>query len=75
VTSTYPREIILPGDRHDNDKIDITKIKILPTEDEIRSNQVEFLPSTDPTSLIFSLTLRDAILTHIFGFVTIYSVC
>ena len=48
VTSTYPREIVLPGDRHDNDKMDITKIKILLTEDEIRSNQVEFLPSTDP---------------------------
>jgi hypothetical protein len=48
VTSTYPREIALPGDRHDNDKMDITKIKILPTEDEIQSNLVEFLPSTDP---------------------------
>jgi hypothetical protein len=48
VISTYPREIALPGDRHDNDKMDITKIKILPTEDEIRSNRVEFLPSTDP---------------------------
>ena len=47
-TSTYPREIALPGDRHDNDKMDITKIKILPTQDEIRSNLVEFLPSTDP---------------------------
>jgi hypothetical protein len=48
VTSTYPREIALPGDRHDNDKMDITKIKILPTEDEVRSDHVEFLPSTDP---------------------------
>jgi len=48
VTSTYPREVVAPGDRHDNDKMDITKIKILPTEDEIRSNLVEFLPSTDP---------------------------
>jgi hypothetical protein len=48
VASTYPRDIALPGDRHDNDKLDITKIKILPTEDEIRSNIVEFLPSTDP---------------------------
>jgi len=47
VTFTYPREIVLPGGRHDNDKTDITKIKILPTEDEIRSEQMEFLPSTD----------------------------
>ena len=48
VTSTFPREIIIPRDRHDNDKQDITKVKILPTEDEIRSNHAEFLPSTDP---------------------------
>ena len=47
VTSTYPRDLILPRDRHDNDKMDITKIKVLPTEDEIRSDHVEFLPSTD----------------------------
>ncbi|KAI9645837.1 hypothetical protein NHQ30_005272 [Ciborinia camelliae] len=48
VQSTYPREIILPNGRHDNDKMDITDIGILPTEDEIRSEAVEFLPSTDP---------------------------
>ncbi|KAG4428093.1 hypothetical protein IFR05_016422 [Cadophora sp. M221] len=47
VTSTYPRDIIVPGDRHDNDNTDITKIQILPTEMEIRSNLPEFLPSTD----------------------------
>lgn len=47
VTSTYPRDLILPRDRHDNDKLDITKIQIIPTEDEIRSDHVEFLPSTD----------------------------
>lgn len=47
VTSTYPRELILPRDRHDNDKLDITKIQIIPTEDEIRSDHAEFLPSTD----------------------------
>jgi len=46
-TSTYPRDIIVPGDRHDNDNTDIIKIKILPTEDEIRSNYPEFLHSTD----------------------------
>ena len=47
VTSTYPRETVLPQDRHDNDKTDITKIRILPTEDEIRSDHAVFLPSTD----------------------------
>ncbi|MCJ1464386.1 hypothetical protein MMC07_002999 [Pseudocyphellaria aurata] len=46
VTSTYPRDIQLPGDRHDNDRRDITEISILPTEDEIRSERIEFLPST-----------------------------
>lgn len=47
VTSTYPRDIIVPQDRHDNDKADITDIQILPTEGELRSNHAEFLPSTD----------------------------
>jgi hypothetical protein len=47
MATTYPREIDLPGDHHDNDKMDITKIKIIPTEEEIRSDH-EFLPSTDP---------------------------
>lgn len=47
VTSTYPRDFVIPQDRHDNDKADITKIKILPTEDEIRSDHAEFLPSSD----------------------------
>ncbi|RAL63385.1 hypothetical protein DID88_003809 [Monilinia fructigena] len=48
IQSTYPREIILPNGRHDNDEMDITDIRILPTEDEIRSEAIEFLPSTDP---------------------------
>lgn len=47
VTSTYPRNIVIPQNRHDNDKVDITEIKIVPTEDEIRSDHAEFLPSTD----------------------------
>ena len=46
VTSTYPRDIRLPGDRHDNDSRDITEISILPTEDEIKSERIEFLPSS-----------------------------
>lgn len=61
-TSTYPRDLILPRDRHDNDKMDITKIKILPTEDEIRSNHVEFLPSTDPDQPHF---LTDRVERHL----------
>jgi hypothetical protein len=52
-TSTYPQEIAPPGTRHDNDKMDITKVEILPTEDEIRSDHVEFLPSTDPDQYHF----------------------
>jgi hypothetical protein len=47
VQSTYPRTIIIPNNRHDNDRLDITEIVILPTENEIRSNVPEFLPSTN----------------------------
>jgi hypothetical protein len=47
VTSTYPRNLVIPRDRHDNDKADITKIKIFPTREEILSEEVEFLPSTN----------------------------
>ena len=47
VASTYPREFILPQGRHNNDNMDITDIKILPTEAEIRSDHPVFLPSTD----------------------------
>ena len=46
--STYPRDIDIPGQRHDNDKIDITKISIFPTQEEILSDTREFLPCTDP---------------------------
>lgn len=47
VLSTYPKALVLPDNRHDNDKLDITEISILPTEGEIRSDQPEFLPSTN----------------------------
>lgn len=47
VASTYPRYQVIPSDRHDNDRVDITKIRIIPTEDEIRSDCPTFLPSTD----------------------------
>lgn len=43
--STYPKDIRIPGDRHDNDKRDITHIKIIPTKDEILSEEPDFLPS------------------------------
>ena len=46
--STYPRDIDIPGQRHDNDKIDITKISIFPTQEEILSDTREFLLCTDP---------------------------
>ncbi|KAI9656429.1 MAG: hypothetical protein M1829_000420 [Trizodia sp. TS-e1964] len=46
--STYPRNLVVPSNRHDNDKADITEISIYPTLDEILSDAKEFLPSTDP---------------------------
>ena len=43
----YPRTLEMPRDRHDNDKADITKIQIFPTNDELLSDATDFLPSTD----------------------------
>ncbi|KAF3482227.1 uncharacterized protein GIQ15_04986 [Arthroderma uncinatum] len=62
VKSTYPREIVVPGTRHDNDSTDIAKIKILPTKDEIRSDQPDFLPTTDRDQPHF---LTDAVERHL----------
>ncbi|KAK8075662.1 hypothetical protein PG997_010325 [Apiospora hydei] len=45
--SVYPRELKLPGTRHDNDHLNIAHISILPTAGELLSDQDEFLPSTD----------------------------
>ena len=45
VASTYPRDIRIPGDRHDNDKRDINSIRIIPTKGEIVCDQSDFLPS------------------------------
>jgi hypothetical protein len=45
--ASYPRDVIIPQDRHDNDKKDIADIVIFPTRDEIISDAREFLPSTD----------------------------
>ncbi len=55
VTSTYPRDLVVPQDRHDNDKADIIEINIFPTEDEVRSDHAVFLPSTDPDQPHFLL--------------------
>ena len=38
----------MPGERHDNDKADITEINVFPTRAELMSDAREFLPSTDP---------------------------
>ncbi len=62
VKSTYPRQLIVPGGHHDNENGDITKIKILPTEDEIRSDYPEFLPSTDLDQPYF---LNDPVARHL----------
>lgn len=62
VKSTYPRQIIVPGGHHDNENVDITKIKILPTEDEIRSDYLEYLPSTDLDQPYF---LSDPVARHL----------
>lgn len=45
--SVYPRELKLPGTRHDNDHLNIADISILPTVGELMSDQVDYLPSTD----------------------------
>lgn len=49
VVSTYPRPIGMdrPQNRHDNDKVNIADVKLLPTVDEIRSNHRDFLPTTN----------------------------
>ena len=62
VTSTYPRDLVMPQNRHDNDKANITEINILPTEDEIRSDHTEFLPSTDRDEPHF---LQDQVERHL----------
>lgn len=45
--SVYPRELKVPGTRHDNDHLNIADISILPTVGELTCNQVDYLPSTD----------------------------
>lgn len=47
VPSVYPIDLPLPGGRHDNDDMDITRISIVPTTAEVTSDQPDYLPSTD----------------------------
>ncbi|OAL74790.1 hypothetical protein A7D00_0384 [Trichophyton violaceum] len=44
---SYPRPISVPGTRHDNDHADITKIRIMPTNEEICCELPDYLPTTD----------------------------
>lgn len=46
-TSRYPLGLAIPRERHDNDKMDITDVKIFPTRGEILSDNAGFLPTTD----------------------------
>ncbi|KFY97455.1 hypothetical protein V500_02048 [Pseudogymnoascus sp. VKM F-4518 (FW-2643)] len=64
VKSTY-RQITAPGGHHDNDNWDITKVKILPTTDEIKSGLPEFLPSTDPDKPHQPHFLKDPVARHL----------
>jgi len=57
-----PRNLIIPRDRHDNDKLDISKIVIFPTRDEIMSDAKECLPYTNPDLPHF---LHDPVQRHI----------
>lgn len=60
--STYPRNLVMPRDRHDNDKPDIVNVKIFPTSEEIMSDAIDFLPSTNPDQPHF---LQDKVERHI----------
>jgi hypothetical protein len=46
--SHYPRVVVSPGGRHDNDKADITKIAIFPSREELLCDFQKFPPSCDP---------------------------
>lgn len=46
-SSVYPLEMPTPGGFHDNDHRDIVNITIIPTIQELLSNNPEYLPSTD----------------------------
>ena len=60
--SFYPRDIVVPSNRFDNDKTDIADMSIFPTRDEIMSDHKEFLPYTDPDQPHF---LDDPVQRHV----------
>lgn len=60
--SFYPRDLVVPSDRFDNDKKDIGDMVVFPTRDEIMSDYKEFLPYTDPDQPHF---LEDRVQRHI----------
>lgn len=43
----YRIGLTTPGGRHDNDHMNIAEINIIPTTEELHSDQEEYLPSTD----------------------------
>ena len=45
----FPGTLSAEGPRHDNDHANISKIKILPTAEEIMSPRGEYLPTSDPS--------------------------
>ncbi|KAF1968342.1 hypothetical protein BU23DRAFT_592152 [Bimuria novae-zelandiae CBS 107.79] len=63
-TSAYPQRRIMPENRHDNDKTDITEVIIFPTSDEIKSDVQEFLPSTQPEEWHYLSSIERHIDTH-----------
>ncbi len=67
--NVYSQETLLPGTRHDNDKLDISEICILPTEDEVRCREVEYLPVIHPG---FPHFLENGVHRHIDTFFRLY---
>lgn len=51
LSKDLPGELNPHGPRHDNDHVDIAKIQILPTLQEIESSKSEYLPTRDPKQL------------------------
>lgn len=49
LSQDLPGDLSELGPRHDNDHVNISDIKILPTTEEIHSPRLEYLPSSDPT--------------------------
>ncbi|CAN9464466.1 unnamed protein product [Alternaria alternata] len=60
--SFYPRDLVVPSGRFDNDQKDIGDLILFPTRDEIMTDEKEFLPYTDPDQPHF---LEDPVQRHI----------